>query len=322
LESIGDHFFAMDGEWRITYMNQRALANTRQVLSDDLSLDELLGKNYWELFPETVGTAIEQEFRRAVREQEVVGFEVVGPLSGVWFDICAYPTDHGLSVYSRDITERKESEQRVVEAREAERGRIARALHDEALQGLGDAIALAATADRTTAESRLVGQLLPALRRVGEQLRSAIYDLRLERQVRTPFIELLERLAEEHRAMMVDCEIQLEIGDGIPTGSLGVKGIEVLRILGEAMTNARRHAQARRVRIRVWGTNDRVWAQVSDDGRGFDTESPGSPTHHGIAGMRERAELLNGRLEIQSEPGAGTRLRLEAPLTNGTSGDT
>jgi signal transduction histidine kinase len=180
----------------------------------------------------------------------------------VWFDICAYPTDHGLSVYSRDITERKEAEQRVVEAREAERGRIARALHDDALQRLGDAIALVATAHRTTAESRLTAQLLPVLRRVGEQLRSAISDLRLESEEHRPFTELLGRLIDEHRAMMGSCEIQLEIGDGVPTGSLGVEGIEVLRILGEALTNARRHAEARHVRVRVAAANEGLWAEV------------------------------------------------------------
>jgi PAS domain S-box-containing protein len=322
LESIGDDFIAVDRAWRITYMNQRALADSRKARGEELSLDDLLGKDYWEAFPETVGTALDREFHRAVREQEIVGFEVVGPLSGAWFDICAYPTDHGLSVYSRDITERKEAEQRVVEAREAERGRIARALHDDALQRLGDAIALVAMADRTTAESRLAGQLLPVLRRVGEELRSAIYDLGLESEKHAPFVELLERLVGEHRAMVGSGEIQLEIGDGIPAGSLGAKGIEVLRIVGEALTNARRHAEAQHVRVRVWGTNDGLWAEVSDDGRGFDTASPMSPIHRGITGMRERAELLKGRLEIHSEPGVGTTVRLEAPPANGTSGDT
>jgi PAS domain S-box-containing protein len=322
LESIGDLFLAIDGEWRITFMNQRALANTRKARGEDVSLDALLGKNYWEIFPETVGTAIDHEFHRAVREQAVVGFEIVGPVSGVWFDICAYPTDHGLSVYSRDITERKEAEQRLVAAREAERGRIARALHDEALQGLSDAIAFAALADRTTAESRLAGQLLPVLRRVGEQLRSAIYDLRLQSEEYTPFVELLELLVDEHRALLGDGEIELEVGEGIPAGSLGVKGVEVLRILGEALTNARRHAGAGRVRVRVWVSNDWLSVEVSDDGRGFDTASPVSPMHRGITGMRERAALLNGRVEIHSEPGVGTRVRFDAPLANGTSRDT
>jgi signal transduction histidine kinase len=217
--------------------------------------------------------------------------------------------------------ERVKAEQRLEAAREAERDRIARALHDDALQGLADAIALAAMADRTTLESGLAGRLLPILRRTGEQLRSAIYDLRLESEEHTPFVELLERLVDTHRAM-VEYEIQLQVEDGVPTGSLGVAGIEVLRILGEALTNARRHAEATRLRVRVGGANGRLWVEVSDDGRGFVSAIPASAAHHGIRGMRERAEVLNGRLEIHSAPGRGTRVRLDAPLANGTTGDT
>ena len=320
LESISDFFSAFDHEWRYTYLNRRGLDRFRMAKGEDVSLDDIVGKNYWELFPEVVGTTIDQELHRAMREQETVVYETHSPVTESWVQVHAYPTtDGGLSVYGHDITERKEAEQRVVEAREAERGRIARALHDDALQGLSDAIALVAMADRTTAESGLPAQLLPVLRRVGEQLRSAIYDLHSGSEEHRPFVELLAQVVDEHRAMVGDCEIQLEIGDGVPAGSLGVKGVEVLRIVGEALTNARRHAEAERVRVRVWGSSDGLWVEVSDDGRGFDTASPAPPIHRGITGMRERAELLNGRLEIHSEPGVGTRVRLEAPLANGSS---
>ena len=59
----------MDGEWRITYINQRALANIRSALSEDVSVGELLGRSYWEVFPQVSGTAIDREFHRAVRDQ-------------------------------------------------------------------------------------------------------------------------------------------------------------------------------------------------------------------------------------------------------------
>ena len=96
-------------------------------------------------FPELVGTTIDQELHRAVREQETVVYEIDSTVTASWVQVHAYPTtDGGLSVYGRDITERKEVEQLVGEAREAERGRIARALHDDALRGLSDAIALVA----------------------------------------------------------------------------------------------------------------------------------------------------------------------------------
>src|SRR6202035_3967236 len=116
-----------------------------------------------------------------------------------------------------------------------ERGRIARALHDEALQTLTNALALVIKARPASPDAGLADQLVPALTHVGEQLRSAIYDLRLRGE--QPFPQLLEELVEVHREMAVDCEIELDWGDGVPTGSVGASGVEVLRIVGEALTN-------------------------------------------------------------------------------------
>ncbi len=110
------------------------------------------------------------------------------------------------------------------------------------------------------------------------------------------------------------------MGPGTPTGSLGPSGVEVVRIVGEALTNVRRHADARRARVRVWGADNKLWAEVSDDGRGFDPTAPRSPRHHGLTGMRERAQQVGGRLEIDSTPGVGTTVCLEAILPNGSRG--
>jgi hypothetical protein len=76
-----------------------------------------------------------------------------------------------------------------------------------------------AITDRSAAESPPADQVLPVRRRVGERLRCAIYDLHSGIQEQRPFGELLARLVDEHRAMVGDYEIQLEIGDGVPAGS-------------------------------------------------------------------------------------------------------
>jgi two-component system sensor histidine kinase DegS len=247
----------------------------------------------------------------------MVGFETQGPLSGMWSELRVYPSASGVSVYSRDISQRKDAEQRVLQAQEVERTRIARALHDEALQGLGDAIVLAMAADRAAMGSPATRQLVGVLQGVGERLRGAIYGLRLAAEERTPFAELVEQLVEEHRAMMMaETPIELARGDGIPEGSLGERGLEVLRVIGEALTNVRRHARARHVRVHVWGANAVLWAEVSDDGCGFEPSRPASPRHHGISGMHERARLLGGRLEVDTEPDGGTTVRLQMSLVD------
>jgi DNA-binding NarL/FixJ family response regulator len=87
------------------------------------------------------------------------------------------------------------------------------------------------------------------------------------------------------------------------------------------MNNARRHAQARHVRVIASGSAKRLRIEISDDGWGFDTDralAAGGGT--GLKGMRERAALLDGDLEIVSELGAGTRVRLTVPLTAGADG--
>jgi signal transduction histidine kinase len=85
------------------------------------------------------------------------------------------------------------------------------------------------------------------------------------------------------------------------------------RVCQEALTNVARHARAGRVTVRLIATPERVWLIVEDDGRGFDaSEVP--EDRHGLVGMRERAEMLGGTLQVRSSPGAGTRVEATVPL--------
>jgi two-component system, NarL family, sensor kinase len=85
------------------------------------------------------------------------------------------------------------------------------------------------------------------------------------------------------------------------------------RICQEALTNVARHAEVGRATVRLVATPDQVRLVVEDDGRGFDA-SEVSEGSHGIVGMRERAEVLGGSLQVRSEPGAGTRIEATVPL--------
>ncbi|MGD0684880.1 MAG: GAF domain-containing sensor histidine kinase [Streptosporangiaceae bacterium] len=95
----------------------------------------------------------------------------------------------------------------------------------------------------------------------------------------------------------------------------------VYRTAQEALQNVAKHAAARAVRILLSVQAERVLLEVSDDGRGFDTAAAvrltgmPAPTGFGLPGMRERAELLGGRLELSSAPGRGTTVRLAVPLS-------
>jgi signal transduction histidine kinase len=88
--------------------------------------------------------------------------------------------------------------------------------------------------------------------------------------------------------------------------------IAAFRIIQEAMTNAARHGDARRVLLRMWLAADRLLVEVQDDGIGF-SPSFDAGQSAGLTGMRERAHLVGGMLEIESSPGAGTRVAIDLP---------
>ncbi|WP_415378645.1 PAS domain S-box protein [Halosimplex sp. TS25] len=102
---ISDGFFALDEEWQFTYVNEHA---------DDLINPDgrdLVGENVWDAFPEAVSRAFKPKYERAMYEQETVTFEEYYPDPlDAWFEIRAYPSESGLSVYFREVTERRERE--------------------------------------------------------------------------------------------------------------------------------------------------------------------------------------------------------------------
>ncbi len=107
-ESMTDAYTALDFDWRIIYTNSVSAQMLSQLTG--LKAEELLGKNHWEIFPSTVGTIVETEYKRAIAEQVVAHFEILYEPTGNWFEVHAYPAAMGLGVYYRDITDRKTAE--------------------------------------------------------------------------------------------------------------------------------------------------------------------------------------------------------------------
>ena len=116
LESTTDAFFTLDREWRFTYINERGLRQL-QGNGEELTREEILGKNAWELYPELVGSVFYQKYHEAMREQKAVEFEAYAPLSERWYEVHAYPSEEGLALYRRDITERKHAEEALRESK-------------------------------------------------------------------------------------------------------------------------------------------------------------------------------------------------------------
>lgn len=105
LETMTDAFYSLDRDWRFTYVNRQA-----EVLLERRR-DELLGQVLWERFPEVVGSAFEQRYRAAAESGEAITFDAPFTPLGSWYELTASPGPDGLSVYFREITERRRDEQ-------------------------------------------------------------------------------------------------------------------------------------------------------------------------------------------------------------------
>ena len=120
LASITDAFIALDTDWRFTYINDQA---ERVVFK---KRDDIIGKSFWEVFPETVGSTFERQYRRAVDQVVTVSFEEFFPPLNTWFEVRAYPSPEGLSIFFQDINERKRIQEALRASREALRKSEAR----------------------------------------------------------------------------------------------------------------------------------------------------------------------------------------------------
>jgi two-component system sensor histidine kinase UhpB len=218
---------------------------------------------------------------------------------------------------SRLETERVGTAAAVLRAQEAERARVARDLHDEVNQALAAvSIRLAATADGAPPEfaeelaetQRLATQAMHELLGLARDLRpAALDDHGLLPALRTQVRLFGERFGIP--ASFTADGTRLFLGE--------FEQLVVYRVVQEALSNAARHAHATRVRVGVTGCNGpQVRVTIADDGGGFDPNrlrDGGS----GLAGMRERAMLAGGRLDVRTVPGEGTTIELVVDARRG-----
>ena len=216
-----------------------------------------------------------------------------------------------------DLSERvsRDALRRVVDAQELERARLARELHDETgqaltsillgLKHLDDVIETDDAREATAALRELVVTTLQDVRRLAVELRpSALDDFGL-----VPAIERLAGTLAEQSELVVDLEARLG-EQRLPAEA----ETALYRIVQEALTNVVKHASARRVSITLVRKEGFAVVVVEDDGQGFDPRTTRTGSL-GFVGMRERVELVGGRLTVESAPGAGTTIAAEVPAT-------
>jgi signal transduction histidine kinase len=205
---------------------------------------------------------------------------------------------------------------RLVEVQETERQRIARELHDEigqALTGLKLALDMSmhlpadAVRTRLGEVQALVNELMVQVRELSLDLRPAMLD---NLGLLPTMLWHFERYTSQTNVRVAFRHTGLE-------GRRFAPEVETAayRIVQEALTNVARHADVSEATVRLWAKQDILGLQVEDQGIGFDPEAAlATGATSGLAGMRERAILLGGRLTVESATGTGTRLTAEFPL--------
>ncbi|WP_457630042.1 ATP-binding protein [Oceanithermus sp.] len=190
-------------------------------------------------------------------------------------------------------------------AQEEERRRVGQALHDEVggvLTGALLALRLAEKDPQRLEDVRTVlGRALDEVRRLSRELRpAALDDLGLGRALERHLREF-----ERHTGIKTTAAIN-------PPRLNQPAQAALFRIAQEALTNVARHSGAGKVAVRLEPDGEKLVLEISDDGHGFTPASGGDSL--GLAGMRERAEQLDGEFSITSSPGAGCTVRVEVPL--------
>ena len=204
---------------------------------------------------------------------------------------------------------------RLVTAHEDERRRLARELHDDVTQRLAGLAIEAAELEggRTGAgNAEAAHSIRVGLAELGEDIHALSYRLHPSVIEDLGLVEALriecDRVAQQGALRVsFDCR-------GVPKKLSADAALCLFRVAQEALRNVERHAQASKVDVSVVGRNDGIALAVRDDGAGFDSSSTAKRASLGLASMRERVRILDGRFDIESGPGIGTSLSAWLPL--------
>lgn len=215
---------------------------------------------------------------------------------------------------------------KIILAQEEERKRIAREIHDGLAQNMANMVLRTEITERMLAKEAYTAvrdelrDLKSSVRSGIEEVRKIIFNLRPMALDDLGLVPTLRKFVQDYEEKtkirtkfeMVGKEIRL------PSGM----EVAIYRLVQEAFSNVHKHAQATHVKLELTFQQQMVKLTVTDNGRGFPTDNIDKKivkgTHYGLMGMRERVELLEGRMDIESTVGAGTKVSMVIPIKSDT----
>jgi PAS domain S-box-containing protein len=336
VESTEDSIYLVDRDCRYLFMNQKHLSRFR------LAPDKVIGRPYGEFHSERETREFINKVNEVFETGKSLWHEYRSQRDGGYFLRTLSPVKEpegrttAVTVVSKDITERKQSEEalresqrrlrflssQLIASQEKERRRISLELHDE----LGQALT-AVDLNLTEMERKLPSNLVPVIRerlsethsiidQTLEQIRelslylrpSMLDDLGLIPTLRWHLNRFSKRTNMEVKFEMIDLDERL--GADVET--------VLYRVVQEALNNVAKHAEAKKALVRLERKGEAIAIYIKDDGKGFDVNEtlvPGDPEGGiGLLGMQERVAILGGSFNIQSRKRHGTQIIAEIPV--------
>lgn len=328
VEGTSDAVYAKDREGRYLLLNDVA----RKILGK--SLDELLGRDFSGTLVADHTQSLAEQDRQVLdsREphtyqekltladgQEHTFLSTKSPLLGPGGEVV------GLLGVARDITELARSQEerdrlreRMVNAQEEERRRIAADIHDDSIQQM-TAVGLRLGALRHLVASG--GSDDGAFASLEESVEKAIGRLRhLMFELRPPALDeqgLVAAIVGYVGTESREGGFRFDVRDRLQQEPEASVRAGLYRIVQEAVRNVSKHAEANSITVTVSSEKGGVGLEIQDDGQGFGAQETWSPDHFGLAGIRERASMMGGSATVQSSRGAGTRVKIWVPSHHG-----
>jgi len=319
-ENLPDLVIVVGADWTIQYLNRQP---------PNVVFKETIGKSLLSFVPPPQQEKFLLLRRRLLETREAQTVEILDNFGKWWITRMVPFEDNGedssMLLISTDVTDQKaaaeiivkeqESLRRMLELLERDRELVAFEIHDGFSQLLTGALLNfeAARQRRPQSPEASHGSFDAGIRLLRESIAES---RRLVRGLRPPVLDefgivpAIEHLIEDHHTAgggRVDFE-----ASGTTERLAQPLESALFRVLQEALNNARKHSQSDRIRINLSQDARRVRVEVRDWGVGFDPANIGDD-HFGLRGIRQRARLLGGTVEIEAKPDEGTRIRVDLP---------
>lgn len=347
LESINDGFYLLDGEWRFAYVNQHA--------ADMLGYarDALIQRDHWSVFTEAEATPMKEAYQRAIETRQAVSLETEWPSRKLWLEINAYPTDHGLSVYFRDISAIRQAQQAreaqlVAETANRSKTEFVSRMSHELRTPLNAVIGFAQIL-RMDVHNPLNEQQLGAIEHIevaGKHMQDMIHDLldlssleagTIHTKIQTVDARLIvETCCEMMRAVATVACISITCTCEGEVAFVSADATRLKQVLLNLLSNAIKYNRAGghvTVTARAEGTGTRF--SVTDDGLGMTAaqldhlfepfnrlgrERDGVPgSGLGLIICKKMVELMGGELTVSSKDGLGSVFSFTLPTASAST---